>query len=452
MNRWWWPAGAAAAVIGCLAATTMAGPVPVPVPQVSAPSSRVSVVCPVATSATAELRVAATTAGAELRTAKVSAPNKTTSSDKLVVLNQPAEPVRISAQQSAPFGATAVVTAADGPERGLSAALCSAPQTEHWFAGIDAGADTQAEVVLVNLDASAAAVDLTAYAETGRVAAPRGVNVAGNATTRVSLAALAATKAPLTLRVSSSEGRVAAFVRQRVWSGDHPLGADWLPATSAPAPEQVLSGIPAGEGRRSLVVSNPGDRAASIAVGVLGTSGLIELAGVEQLEVSAESTRVVDLGPGLDGQAAGLKLTASQPVVAGVIADSGGADTRRDPAYLAATAPLAADGIWPLAAGKSATTVLQLANPGQADAVVSVMVGNDAAKELKVPAGSTLTFDLAAASVSVLRLHTTATDLRAALISNRQLSRVQGLTVIGLSSEEPPPGTADVVHDPHTGT
>jgi hypothetical protein len=312
-------------------------------------------------------------------------------------------------------------------------------------------------VVVANLDGTSASVDLTAYGENGKIAAPRGVEVAGNSSATISLGVLPRTPGPVTVKVSSSDGRVAAFVRQRTWTLDVPLGVDWLPGGVEPATDLVVPGIPSGAGTRTLVLTNPGERTSTVTVGVLSESGPIELSGAEQVEVPAGVTRTVDLADGLAEQAAALKLTATQPVTAGMWLDSGGDDARRDPAYTAATAPLPADAIWPLAAGKSARTQVQLTNPGQAEASVTVTTaaGSGAAgapKVVTVPPGSTVSVSLDAAAANVVRLQTAATDLRAALVTTQRLGKVHGLAVLDLAAQDAKGTPAAVVFDPHAGS
>ncbi len=82
--------------------------------------------------------------------------------------------------------------------------------------------------------------------------------MAGNASATISLGVLPRLGGPLTIRVSSSDGRIAAFVRQRTWQADVPLGVDWLPSGTDPATDLVVPGIPAGAGTRLLVADQPG--------------------------------------------------------------------------------------------------------------------------------------------------------------------------------------------------
>lgn len=455
MNRWVWPSAVIVALAALTLAATMVAAQAMPETQVSVPASRVSVLCPAFESVTANVRMAAATVGTGLRTSPLSTPQQVSVAGGLKVLKDVAEPMRVSAPLTGPLGATSMVSATEGPDRGLSAAACLTPAIEHWFTGVDVGANAQSEVVLANLDGSTAAVDLTVYGGQGRIPAPRGVKVEGNATETVSLGLLPRSEHAVTVSVTSSDGRVAAFVRQRTWAGNTPLGADWLPSVAAPAAEVIVPGIPAGEGSRQLSVTNPGDRTATVTIGVLGLSGPIELAGAEQVEVPAGTTRKVDLTAGLDGQQSALKLASTQPVTAGVLLDTGTAQTKHDPAFTVGAQALPPDGIWPLAAGKTAVTVLQLANPGEVDATATVTAsinGSGQARPVLVPAGSTLEVKLASAATNVVRVQTGATDLRGALITTQRLGAIRGLAVVGLLGETAQGGSAQVVFDPHAGS
>ena len=457
MNRWIWPGAVVIALGAATAAASLVGPQPAPPAPFTSAASRVSVVCPSFGSVTATVRVAVAATGQGLRTAAVTEPSKGTDAGAFSVLTNTGQPLRVSAPLPAPFGATSVVVAENGPDRGLSASGCVVPRTDHWFTGVDVRTQAQSEVVVSNLDGTTASVDLTAYGEDGKVASPRGVEVAGNSSVTISLGVLPRLPGPLAVHVSSSDGRVAAFLRQRTWQADVPLGVDWLPSGSEPATDLVVPGIPAGPGARLLALTNPGERTATVTIHVLSASGPIELAGSEQVEVPAGVTRTVDMAAGLAEEAGAVKLTSTQPVTAGMWLDSGGDDARRDPAYTVATAPLPADAVWPLAIGKSGSTVLQLANPGEAEARVSVTTSANAdapgqPKIVTVPPGSTITVALDAAAAIVVRVQTQATDLRGALVSTERLDKVRGLAVVDLAAQDTTGASGQVVFDPHTGS
>ncbi|MFZ0531507.1 MAG: DUF5719 family protein, partial [Propionicimonas sp.] len=254
----------------------------------------------------------------------------------------------------------------------------------------------------------------------------------------------------------SSDGRFAAFLRQRSWSGRTPLGGDWLAAAAEPATEQVIPGVAAGSGGRQLVVANPGERTTTVEVGFLGADGSGELAGAEQLEVPPQTTRTLDLTAGLSGQAVALTIRSVQPVTAAVLQDTGSAAVKHDPAFSAATPRLPADSVWPLGAGKKAATVLALANPSAAEVTATVALGTGATagtdQEVVVPPGSQVQVAVPAAAVDTVRIRTAAQDLRGALVTTEKLGTVDGLAVWPLAEQESAAEPAVVVFDPRLGS
>lgn len=455
MNRWIWPGSVAGAVAVATVTASLVGAQPVPEEPFGASETRASVVCPGFSSATATVRIAAA-AGRGLRTGPVTDPAGAQDASGLHVVTAPPAPLRVSALLPEPFGATTTVSAAVGADRGLSAVACTAPGTAHWFTGVDISEDAQSEVVVANLDGTRASVDLTVYGSRGRIAAPRGLRVEGNAVQVISLGTIERTLGPVTVQVGSSDGRVAAFLRQRTWAGEEPLGADWVAETTAPAPQHVLPGVPAGAGERVLVVTNPGERTATVTLRSLTASGAGGIVGAEQLEVPAGTTRSIDLATGLDQLSGALALASTQPVTAGLSLDTGGTDARRDPALTVATAPLPADSLWPLAPGRGAATVLQLANPGETDTVATVTAATAAdpgtPAQVPVPAGSVVEVEVPAAATVLVRVQTTAAGLHGALVSTARLGRVRGLAVVALPGDDGRNGEVPVVFDPHAGS
>jgi hypothetical protein len=456
MNRWIWPGAVVATVAAAIVVAGLVGAQAVPQVPFSASETRVSVVCPGFESATATVRVAAVATGRGLRTAKVDDPAGGSDASGLKVVNAPGAFLRVSALLPDPFGAVSVVSASAGADRGLSASACATPSTDHWFTGVDIREVAQSEVVVANLDGTPASVDLTVWGSKGRIAAPRGIEVNGNSVQTISLGTLERNAAPVSVEVSSGDGRIAAFVRQRTWQGSEPLGADWLPETVAPATDIVVPGLPSGAGQRTVVVANPGDRTATVTIGTLTASGPGGITGIGQLEVPAESVRSVDLAAGLDGQAFSLALSSTQPVTAGVWLDAGGGTANHDPAFTAGTRALPQDSVWPLALGAAAKTVLQLANPSDTEVTATVTMGTSAPdgqpQQVAVPAGSTVEVPVASSATTVIRLQTAAAGLRGALVSRASLGKVRGLTVVDLSADDSRSGLAPVVFDPQAGS
>ncbi|MEA5053381.1 MAG: DUF5719 family protein [Propionicimonas sp.] len=460
MNRWLVP-GITVAVVGAVVAAALTV-LPAQQPPVTTPAvddARLSLVCPVSSSATATGRLAAVATGAGLRTATLAEPADATDAEGVAVIKDPSEPQIVSGLRSASFGAVSLVRAADGPERGLSAAACASPVTEQWFTAVGLNDAAQAAVELTNIDKVDAIVDVAVWGDEGRVNAPgsRGIVVAAGSTRTLPLSVIATSANPVTLQVVSEQGRVAATLRQRLWDGSTPAGSDWIPPAAKPSPEVVISGIPDDAGSRQLVIGNPGERTTSVAIELLTGDGPGQLPGLESVEVPAGTTRAFDLTEVLGGDAAGLRLTADFPVTAGVALTGPGGKKQRDPAWTSAQHPLGPDGVWPLPEAKQATTVLQLANPSGGDSTATVVFSDQTGTAgqpvtVQVPAGSITRTPVPAAATAVVRVQAPAgSPLRASLLMRDDVQQLRGLAVIPLTGPEASLTVPTVRFDPHAG-
>lgn len=455
MNRWLFALGSVLLASSAVTAATLVAPAVLPEIPVPSVATRSTVVCPGFDSATASRTVIAASSQSEMRLTKLSTQKNPRTGQGLLSWSSPTEPIRVSAQRIGAFGATTVVTATDGSDRGLSLARCLSPQPDYWFTGVRVDENSGAEADLINLDGTRAVVDLTAYGPSGKLAATRGIVVDPGSEKKVSLALIQRGDQPITVRVTSSEGRVAAFLRQRVWGAARPLGTDWLSASVAPATDLVVPGVPDGAGRRTLVVGNPGERTAVVKIDVLGDSGATSVVGADTIEVPAGTSRAVDLSAGLGGAASGLHLAADQPVTAGLIADSGGSENAVDPADVGAADPLPPEGVWPLSLVKSATAVVAFTNPETSGVSATVTVGSGATgpeTTVKIPAQSTVTFALPKSSDYAIRIRTEATTLRAAVVARQSLGAVKGLAVLALVAPQNRTQAFTVGYDPHLGS
>lgn len=439
MNRWIVPSVTLAVVAAATAVTSTVLPA-VPVPQVSAPPvvQPLTAVCPSFESSLASVRVATTAMDGAVRTAPLSDPGQVDQPEGVTVLTGRTEPVLVTGQAGSTFGAVSYTRATDGPDRGLSAASCESPATQRWFSGVLLNENAQAELVLANADTIDAAVDVTIFGPDGRINAPgsRGIVIEPHTARSVPLSVLATVDGPVSLLVESSAGRVAATVRQRLWQGTTPVGSDWIPSTVAPDTDLVLPGL-VGEGERQLVLTNPGDRTAAVTVQLLGETGPSAVPGTENLDVPAGATQAVDLSAGLAGQAGGLRVTSEQPIVAGLRQASSADPAKQDPAWTAALPAIGPDGVWPVPVGTKAAVVLLLSNPAEADAQVTVTLGNELGgpgevSQQVVPAGSTLTVPVPSAKTPWVRVQAGETAVRGALQVTETLGGVPSLAVVPL--------------------
>ncbi len=316
-------AGAALVALAVLGASTLPVQQPASVTAPDDDRARVGVVCPTIGEATV---LAAGSPQGRLALAALDEPDGAQPVDGALGTEPATAPMVITAPRLDPFSATTRTAASTGSDRGLSMASCPRPGASAWFTGVRSSDTGAAEVVLLNADAQDATVDLSVYAARGRVNAPgsRGIVVPARSRRVVPLGPLFTLEQAVSLQVSTSAGRVAAMVRQRMLRDDRPAGSDWVPPTADPATTVVIPGLPAGKGGRDLVVVNPGERTASVALQVLGASGPVALPGFETIELPPQTSRVVDLARPLAGGAAGLRLTSEKEIAAGVISGSGG--------------------------------------------------------------------------------------------------------------------------------
>lgn len=459
MNRYIVPGITLAAVAAVVAATATIWPAaPAPAAPAVPDTSRLTVLCPAFDTATASVKVGVADTGEGVETAPLSDPGKQQQAEPVAVLSGVTEPVLVSGLRSTTFGAVSLLQADSGPDRGLAAATCEVAVTQRWFAGVELGEDAQAELQLANTDSTDASVDVTLYGPDGPLDTPgsRGVVVGAHSIRSVPLNVLGTAAGPVSLLVETSTGRTAATLRQRLWDGNEPRGAGWVPAALAPATDLVIPGIAAGAGERELVVTNPGERTANVSVEVLGQTGRGALTGVENLQVPAGATRSFDLGSGLAEQAAGLHLVSGQAVVAAVRQTSATAAAEADPAWAPALGPVGEDGVWPIPASTAATSVVLLSNSSEQDAVATVTIGVPEGGEPSVqtvPAGSTIQLPVPGARTAVVRVQAGDAPIHGAIVVTQRLDRIRGLAVIPLvGSASAASGVPPVRFDPHVGS
>lgn len=362
-------AGALAASAGLVAAGAATGveqPKPVAAPQAS--GARVAVCpTPAGSGATSEVVSDATAAtagdlvvrhldGGELQTVPAG------SADRFVVSD--GRPVAVQARGgAAPGSASGVLALAErGPDRGLSLANCVEPVTEAWFVGLRSDPGARSALVLSNPDDSQAQVDLRFLSGDGLQVVPggRGITVPAHTTRTVALESLLTSNAPVAVQVRATAGRISPVARLQLGDAVTPAGADWHAGSVLPVTDLVVAGVPGGPGRRELVVANPGQRRAVVAVEAMGASGSFAPAGADTVEVDGESVATVALDPALDGEPVSVRLRSNQPVTAAVQSSSADTPAANDVAVQPATDPLAGLGLAPVAAaaGQSATLLL----------------------------------------------------------------------------------------------
>jgi hypothetical protein len=321
------------------------------------------------------------------------------------------QPLVASAAGALAPGFTASMTTRSSSEdiRGLASTACTVPGNDFWFVGSGAVVGRRGRLYLSNPESVPAVVDVALYGPAGPIDAPggRGVTLAAGTQEVLKLDALAPDVERFAVHVQVRQGRVAAALRDQQVQGLTPLGADWVPASHAPARRLVLPGVPSGAGQRRLQIVVPGDADAIVRVRLIGVDGSFVPSGLDVAEARAGRVSDVDLAPFTGGQAVAVELTSDQPITAGVLIRVGGVGkARAEMAYTAAAAPVtaAAPGVvTDLRGSKAGTTVssnVMLAAPG-ADATVQIDVLPPAVGKsttVTVPAGGQISVDAATLS------------------------------------------------------
>ncbi|MEU9047460.1 MULTISPECIES: DUF5719 family protein [unclassified Kitasatospora] len=290
---------------------------------------------------------------------------------------------------------TTVVTEQRG--LGLSGLTCTPAGTSFWFAGASTAGDRVDYLSLVNTESSAAVVDIKLYGDKGLIEndAANGLTVAPGSSQSVLLSTLSkGAVTDLAVHVVVRSGRVGAALH----AADGNKGADWIPASAAPAATQALPGLPADTAAARLVIWAPPEDDADLKIQLSGKNGWFTPAGNESIHVKAGMVAAVDLGKVTRDEVAGLRLSPSDPkhptpVVAGLRVDRAAANGKTDAAWLTGSDPVGARAT--VADNRAGGSTLYLTSTGDA-ATVRVTAsagsggGTPATKEVQLPAGGTV--------------------------------------------------------------
>lgn len=285
-----------------------------------------------------------------------------------------------------------------GTRRGVAALTCPAPSAESWFVGGGTVLGTVSELLLVNGESTPATVDVTVWTSTGQ-ADPRpgrGIRVPPRTRVAVPLDRLAPERDLLALQVTSTTGRVASALRVVRVDGRTPLGTDWVPPSPGPARDSVVAGLPAGPGRRTLLVTNPGDTATTVSVELTTYDGQYVPDGLSAVDVPAGTSVALDLSDELAQSPAGVRVRSTgEPVLAGALVVDRQDGPVREIAFATATPALDAPALLADVRLSPPTEVLLLLSAPTDDAVVDLVVvaapGElPASQRVEVPAATTV--------------------------------------------------------------
>ena len=329
-------------------------------------------------------------------------------------------------------GSSSVAGVSQYNESGTAMAIPCAPPvtTGAWNAVMTTAGAT---LVLTNVDATPAVVDVFLYGQTGPITSPglRDIPVASGATQMLPIdASLAQSDTPIGVQVRASKGRIAAVLR--ILS---PGGFDWqLPQTSADT-DVVIAGIPADAGIRTLSLTNtdPSTKA-EVQLQILGQAGAFQVPGLETIEVLASRVTTVDITQALGGQASAIHLISDHPVTASI------SSSAPDPMGASGQAPLAGTIVLPPVGG-----VIWAANPTDTASWIQIKYvdasGAPATLDTPIPAQSIASADLPTSGTQVV-VSTDSAEVRASLVLSDGGTSILPLVSGGSATSVPVPSLA----------
>lgn len=237
---------------------------------------------------------------------------------------------------------------------------CGEPGIGEWFAlpgggGADGVELETLTVHLTNPEDFRATTSIDIYTAEGPSYSPqsRGIGLEPGESTTIDVTELIQNTGSIGVHVRTSTGRVAASLLAEHTEGH----TDWVTPTRAPDVEQVIPGLPEGEGVRRLIVAAPGDEPVEARVHVVPEEGTDEDGEDEGddgkgtpddpmiLNVPPAASAWMTMESALAGLSGTIVVEADAPVVAGVIVEKVDPDDDSavvETAYTAAVDPLTA--------------------------------------------------------------------------------------------------------------
>jgi hypothetical protein len=202
-------------------------------------------------------------------------------------------------------------------------ALCVGPASSQWFVGGAADVTTKGRLIIVNSGLSDAVVDVETFTENGKQPL-RTENVSSKSYVVIRIDSLAPGDKRVTVHVAPRSGRVNAFMIDEQGKGLKAFGGDLVNATASASKNVAIPAIPNQSSKNSaalphtLRVLAPGDVDASITVEVLSGDGVFVPVGLNARSISAGIVTEFKLDPKIDSKVMAVRITSSEPVVAGV--------------------------------------------------------------------------------------------------------------------------------------
>lgn len=218
------------------------------------------------------------------------------------------------------------ITLQTKPAKWTSAVTCTSGESTSWFVGGTASVASQGRLTLINSGLSDAAVEVTAYSESGPQQ-PASFAIKALSERIVKIDTLAPGAQLLVLKVEVMSGRVTSFMLDERVRGLANNGGDFVSAISRPSQELIIAGLPTSFGESSRIthtlrLMTVGASDAGASVEVLSQAGVFVPVGLGEIELN--SREAVDLPievSGLGRKPFALRVKASEPIVAAVFTE-----------------------------------------------------------------------------------------------------------------------------------
>jgi hypothetical protein len=274
-----------------------------------------------------------------------SSASKQAAAARPVTVSTPGALVTVTAPAAAGLGGTAV--AATGPmaagfeaeqldASGTGVVACTHPGSDMWFVGTgtDDGAP-QVRLYLMNTGDLPASVNVAILTDAGlQSGLNTGITVAPHQFAAENIAPLVHGSVALALHVQTSSGQVAAAA----WESGSSGGA-WLPQAAGPATSLVIPGLTVASSAARLFLTVPGSTDARVKVVAFTAQGKFPQFGSVPVDAPASATSSFPL-TSLGASAAGLQLTSTVPIVAGILIPGQGIGS-----FTTAVAPVTEQGV-----------------------------------------------------------------------------------------------------------
>jgi Family of unknown function (DUF5719) len=227
---------------------------------------------------------------------------------------------------------------------GTGLVSCTHASSDMWFVGTGQSAGApQIWLYLMNTGTVTASADVTILTDTGlQNGLNSAITVRANQFVPENITPFVRGSQALALHVQTSAGQVAASV----WEGNAAGSGAWLPQAAAPAKSLVIPGLTVASSAARLFVAVPGATDAQLKVVAYTPAGAVPQFPATPVDASAGAATPLALNT-LGASAAGLKLTANVPVIAGVLVPGGGIGS-----FATAVSPVTEQGV---VAGNPAT-------------------------------------------------------------------------------------------------